>query len=155
MTTTAEDFSDERFGHHHRRGCKKPWSIFEVGAVIGGFAIFWPLGILALFMKMKKGEIWNGASNMQAPWASWQKHSEHMSNFAGGWQRRDWRGAGFSGNTAFDDYRKAELDKLDALRRKLDDDRKAFDEFVSKLRQAKDREDFERFMAERNIPTQG
>ena len=91
---------------------------------------------------------------MQAPWANWQKHSENVSNFAGGWQRPDWRGQGFSGNAAFDDYRKVEIEKLEAQRRKLDEERKAFDEFLSKLRHAKDREDFERFMADRNAPTQ-
>ncbi len=153
MTDTAGAATQE-FGQHqysHRCGGrmnKKPWSIYEIGAVIGAFAVFWPLGLVALFVKMKKGELWNGASTMQAPWANWQKHSDTVSNFAGNWQR----GSGFSGNAAFDDYRKAELDKLEAQRRKLDEERKAFDEFLSKLRHAKDREDFERFMADRNAP---
>ncbi len=165
MTDTASATTHEfgREDHGHRCGGgrmnKKPWSIYEVGAVVGGFALFWPLGLVALFVKMKKGELWNGASSMQAPWANWQKHSENVSNFAGGWQRSDWRGQGFSrqgfsGNAAFDDYRKAEIEKLEVQRRKLDDERKAFDEFLGKLRHAKDREDFERFMADRNAPTQ-
>ena len=153
MTDTAGAATHE-FGRHeysHRCGGrmnKKPWSIYEVGAVIGGFALFWPLGLVALFVKMKKGELWNGASVMQAPWANWQKHSENVSNFASNWQR----GSSFSGNAAFDDYRKAEIEKLEVQRRKLDEERKAFDEFLSKLRHAKDREDFERFMADRNVP---
>lgn len=160
MTDTAgaatQDFGhNEHMGRCGRRINRKPWSIYEVGAVIGGFALFWPLGLLALFVKMKKGELWNGASTMQTPWSNWQKHSENISNFAGGWQqRRDWRGQGFSGNAAFDEYRKTEIEKLEALRRKLDDERKAFDDFLTKLRHAKDREDFERFMNDRNAPTQ-
>jgi Protein of unknown function (DUF2852) len=146
MNTTAEEFSTNQT--YARRSCKKPWSIYEVGATIGAFALFWPLGIVALFVKMKKGELWNGASTMQAPWANWQKHSDTVSNFTNGWQPRH-----TSGNSAFDDYRRAELDKLEVLRRKLDEDRKAFDDYVVKLRQAKDRDDFERFMNERNNPT--
>jgi Protein of unknown function (DUF2852) len=154
MNNTA-DVSGEEFGHSYRRGAcgsrmnKKPWSIYEVGAVIGGFALFWPLGLVALFVKMKKGELWNGASTMQAPWANWQKHSDTVSNFTSGWQPRN-----NTGNQAFDEYRRSELEKLEAQRRKLDEERKHFDEFLSKLRHAKDREDFERFMADRNAPTQ-
>ncbi len=153
MTDTAGAATHEfgRREHNHRCGGRmntKPWSIYEVGAVIGAFVVFWPLGLVALFVKMKKGELWNGASSMQAPWANWQKHSENASNFAGNWQRN----TGFSGNAAFDDYRKVEIEKLEAQRRKLDAERKAFDEFLSKLRHAKDREDFERFMADRNAP---
>ncbi len=133
---------------------KKPWSIFEIGAVLGGFVVFWPLGLLALFMKFKKGELWKGASDMQAPWTNWKSPRDAADHFAGSWARRDWHGpAAQTGNHAFDEYRKAKIEELEVLRRKLDDERKAFDEFLSKLRHAKDREDFERFMADKNAPT--
>jgi hypothetical protein len=147
MNTTAEDFStNQTFA---RRSCKKPWSVYEVGATIGAFALFWPLGLVALFVKMKKGELWNGASTMQAPWANWNtwKAPEGFADMG-----RGWKPSHTSGNAAFDDYRRAELDKLEVMRRKLDEDRKAFDDYVTKLRHAKDREDFERFMNERNTP---
>ena len=85
---------------------------------------------------------------MQAPWTHWHKHSDQFSNFAGKWQRRE----GFTGNAAFDDYRKEALDKLEAERRKLDEERHAFDQFLVKLRRAKDQEAFENFMAEHNAP---
>ena len=155
MNTTAdaggEQFSQNKWrGPYAGRMNKKPWSIYEVGAVLGSFVIFWPLGLVALFVKMKKGELWNGASEMKAPWASdwasWKK-PEGFGDF-----NRSWKQPASSGNQAFDDYRRTELDKLDAMRRKLDEDRKAFDDYVTKLRHAKDREDFERFMNERNAP---
>ncbi len=155
MNTTA-DASAEQFGQQQWRNSfssrtnKKPWSIYEVGAVIGSFVVFWPLGLVALFVKMKKGELWNGASEMKAPWSgewsSWKK-PEGFGDFG-----NKWKHSGTSGNQAFDDYRRAELEKLEVMRRKLDEDRKAFDDFVTKLRHAKDREDFERFMSERNSP---
>jgi hypothetical protein len=156
MNTTTDtdhrDFSQQTWRNQSGwRMNKKPWSIYEVGAVLGSFALFWPLGIVALFVKIKKGELWSGASDMKAPWntdwSNWKK-PEGFGDFNSKWKQPH-----TSGNQAFDDYRRAELDKLDALRRKLDEDRKAFDQFVTKLRQAKDREDFERFMNDRNAPT--
>jgi hypothetical protein len=144
-STTAGEF-----GHHNdARRCgswmnKKPWSIYEIGAVLGGFVVFWPLGLLALFLKMKKGELWKGASEMQAPWANWQKSKQGFGDFS-----KSWKPSHDTGNMAFDDYRKAALEKLEAERRKLDEERTHFDEFLTKLRRAKDQEAFERFMAER------
>ena len=62
------------------------------------------------------------------------------------WQNK-WRSrAGMyasTGNNAFDDYR-------DETLRKLDEDAREFRGFVDKLRKAKDKEEFDRFMAERN-----
>ena len=154
MTDTASATTHDNEPSMYR-GCrgrmnKKPWSIYEIGAVLGGFALFWPVGLLAIFLKMKKGELWKGASEMEAPWANWQKTSDTVSNFTSKWNRGS--GQYNTGNAAFDEYRKAAMEKLEAERRKLDEERYAFDEFLTKLRHAKDREHFEKFMADRNAP---
>ena len=49
---------------------------------------------------------------------------------------------------AFDEWRQAELARLDEERRKLDEAQREFAEYVEAIRRAKDREEFERFMAE-------
>ena len=48
-----------------------------------------------------------------------------------------------SGNAAFDAYREETL-------RRLEEEQAEFNGFMSKLREARDREEFERFMADRN-----
>jgi Protein of unknown function (DUF2852) len=127
---------------------KRRWSVLEIGIVVGSFIVFWPLGIAALILKMTKGELWSGASEMAPPWQNWKKSREDA--------REAW--AGFrsapqsSGNAAFDEYRKSQLDRLEAERRKLDEERQAFGEHLAKLRRAKDQEEFDRFMAERKAP---
>ncbi len=153
MTQSATGtFEQGMNGESHRRGCggrsgcgkglKSPWSAWEIGAMVAGFVIFWPIGIVALILKWKNGEMWKGASASAAPWAGFRKPD-----------LRKWQpGYSMSGNAAFDDYKRAELDKIEALRRKLEDDQKAFGDFVERLRRAKDQDEFERFMAERSVP---
>ena len=152
----ADNGEHSRFsGWKRARAERKPWSILEMGAVLGGFVVFWPLGLLALYLKHRKGEIWNGASEMQGPWTQWKSSSDAKDHFAracGSWKRRDWQGFSQTGNQAFDEYRKTKLEELEAMRRKLDEERAAFDDFLSKLRHAKDREDFERFMKDKDAP---
>ena len=142
-------------GPVHARGCcggmaKRRWSALEIGVVVGSFILFWPLGIAALAVKMFKGELWKGASDFATPWSNW-KQGERF-DFASNWKTK-FNESHSTGNAAFDDYRKAALEKLEAERRKLDEERKAFAEYLDKLRRAKDQDEFDRFMQERSAPT--
>ena len=56
--------------------------------------------------------------------------------------RSDWFGPVSSGNRAFDDYRAETL-------KRLEDEEREFKEFLERLRVAKDRAEFDHFMAER------
>jgi Protein of unknown function (DUF2852) len=154
MGGTSQDRHED--GHGRRCGAKgrRRWSFLEMAVVVGSFIVFWPLGIAALVLKLVKGELWSGASEMAPPWQKWRENEAY--GFAKNWSQ-DWsKGRGqwqpSSGNAAFDAYRREQLEKLEAERRKLDDERKAFAEHLSKLRQAKDQEEFERFMRERQPP---
>ena len=61
----------------------------------------------------------------------------------------DWWAPSSSGNRAFDDYRSETLQRLE-------EEQHEFKEFLQRLRFAKDREEFDQFMAERrNRPPQG
>ena len=56
--------------------------------------------------------------------------------------RSDWFGPTSSGNSAFDDYRAETL-------KRLEDEQREFKDFLGRLRFAKDRAEFDQFMAER------
>ncbi len=153
MNTTSTGTADEQTGYG--RGCcggggifKRKWSLPEIGAVIGGFVLFWPLGLAALAFKYIKGEVWPGAADMGGNW----KRKEW-----GQWQRPEgfssWRDRGSTGNAAFDEYRQETLNRLEAERRKLQEMQREFAEHLRKLRMAKDKEEFDRFMSERNVVT--
>ena len=53
---------------------------------------------------------------------------------------------GSTGNRAFDEWRATELARLEEERQKLVAAEREFAEFMENLRQARDREEFERFM---------
>ena len=63
-------------------------------------------------------------------------------NFARGpWSAGAWTSRGSSGNAAFDEYRNETL-------RRLEEEERQFKEFLDRLRQAKDKAEFDQFMAE-------
>ena len=144
MSQSASD-AFERSGNGQGRGCswRSRWSPWEIATIILGFVIFWPIGLIALFWKLIKGELWPGSGSGGAPWANWS-----------GFDTSKWRWPESvrpqTGNSAFEAYRARELERLEQLRRKLVEEEKAFGEFLKRLKQAKDQEEFDRFMAERN-----
>ena len=154
---TVEDAGTAHETEHGHKSCrkgKKRWSGLEIVTMVGGFIVFWPLGLLALGAKLVRGEMWTGASQGAPPWAAYQEwkrtHRPEGFGFANApWQHR-WQHQASSGNEAFDTYRKQQLDRLEAERRKLEDEQRVFAEHLAKLRRAKDQDEFDRFMAERN-----
>ena len=78
------------------------------------------------------------------------KHGRHgrWHEGAGRWQERMGRWSGpsaSSGNRAFDEYREATL-------RRLEEEEREFREFLDRLRLAKDKAEFDQFLAERRRP---
>ena len=147
-----------------RRHGGSRWTGFEILAMILGFIVFWPIGLAILGYKFWQGR--HGGPDLQTLATNkWQDARTMMSSNSswgsswgcGGAMRRASRYyAPSTGNAAFDEWRTAELARLDEERRKLDEAQRDFAEYVEAIRRAKDREEFERFMAERRArPTNG
>ncbi len=138
---------------HWKGGVKSRWGGLEIAAMVGGFVVFWPLGLLALFLKWKNKEMWPGASEGSMPWSGLFDKKPSMPGTG------SFKGFGFggfsgpsSGNAAFDAYKREQLARLDEERRKLDDEQRAFHDYLRRLTEARDKEEFDRFMAERAAP---
>ena len=110
-----------------------------IALMILGFVIYWPLG-LALLAYL----IWSGRMGC---WKG--RGSDYRREFEGARERfRDvwWNGvrrrAPSSGNSAFDEYR-------DEMLRRLEEEQREYKAFLARLRHAKDKAEFDQFMAER------
>ena len=132
------------------------WTPATIALMVGGFLVFWPLG-LAMLAYILFGERLHAFK---------REANEKMDSFysncrkAGGWHGRSGRHQQHwgrdTGNVAFDDWRKAELERMEEERRKLEEMRAEFDNYLRELRRAKDQEEFDRFMrdrANRQTPT--
>jgi hypothetical protein len=134
--------------------------------ILGGFWLWWPLGLailalvilghwllwplvfvaLAFMIGSRHMGCWshNGTNRwdnkMQRMQEKMDRVRAKMDDFKGG---RDWWGtAPSSGNRAFDDYRTETL-------KRLEDEQREFRDFLDRLRFAKDKTEFDAFMAER------
>ena len=94
-----------------------------IAAMILGFVLFWPLG-LAILAYMIWSKRMFGACN--------HRRSRHVPAYR----------AESTGNAAFDAYR-------DETLKRLEDEHRAFLDFLQKLREARDKAEFDQFMEER------
>jgi|SRR5690242_15412100 uncharacterized protein DUF2852 len=110
-----------------------------------GFILFWPLGLLLLGFLIGSGRMacWTRGNTNR-----WQRRMERMQRRMEQMQSATerWSGCGgyraSSGNRAFDEYRAETL-------RRLEEEQRDFRAFLDRLRHAKDKAEFDQFMAER------
>jgi hypothetical protein len=122
------------------------WTPLTVFLMILGFILFWPLGLAMLAYILWGDRFHQMADDAMAQYRGgrWTGDKPVFSRVSPMVRPRS------TGNVAFDDYRDTELRRLEEERRKLDAMRDEFDAYLRNLRQAKDREEFDRFMRERN-----
>jgi len=115
--------------------CFRWWTLGPLGfvAMILGFVFFWPVGLAILFFN-----IWTRKGGVM-PFANLMEKAPFQP--------------GTSGNMAFDDWRRAEIERIEKERQRLHEAEREFTTFVEELKRAKDREEFERFMAARRTGT--
>ncbi|HZP77654.1 MAG TPA: DUF2852 domain-containing protein [Pseudolabrys sp.] len=123
------------YEHHHH------WHPGLFILMILGFIFWWPMGLAMLayiFWSKAMGGCWRHGSE------HWQHKMDRMRSkmerFGGGFG--GWGSAPSSGNRAFDEYRTETL-------RRLEEEQKEFRDFLDRLRFAKDKTEFDAFMAER------
>ena len=147
----AREFGPSEWANARWRRGGGRWTAFEIVAMVLGFIVFWPIGLAILGYKFWQSR-YGGPDLQTLANNKWQEARAMMgsnSSWGCGVARRASRFNSASGNAAFDEWRTAELARLDEERRKLDDAQREFSEYVDAIRRAKDREEFERFMAER------
>ena len=103
-----------------------------IAAMVLGFIFFWPLGLFILAYM-----IWSKRMFSH----SCRHHREDAHSCMA---RKHWRQHGIrsSGNTAFDAYKADTLDRLER-------EQEAFEAFLKRLRESKDKAEFDQYMDER------
>ena len=114
-----------------------------IALIVLGFMVWWPLGLSVLAFTIGSGRMGCG---YRGGYGHWQTKMDGMqakmdwmrTRMSGG----PWNYTPSSGNRAFDEYRTETL-------RRLEEEQREFREFLDRLRFAKDKTEFDQFMAER------
>ena len=138
MSTAERVYDEPHYRWHGPRFMHPGWIV----VMILGFIFWWPVGLAILaFMIWSKSMGCRGGER-------WQRKMQRMEEKMGRMRDRmerwggPWQGPSSSGNHAFDEYRTETL-------RRLEEEQREFRDFLDRLRHAKDKAEFDQFMAER------
>jgi Protein of unknown function (DUF2852) len=129
-----------------------------VGMILG-FILFWPIGLAVLAYMIWSKRMGCASGNNSDRYGHWAQRNQHMADR---WQQKSqhfmdkmnrkmerWgaRGAVFqpTGNVAFDEYREETL-------RRLEEEATEFNDFMARLRMARDKAEFDQYMSDRKAP---
>jgi hypothetical protein len=102
-----------------------------VALLVLSFVVFWPVGLALLAFLVSSGRL----GSHRGAWCS-GRVSRHRERWTRPYPH------GHSGNTAFEEYREQAMHRLE-------EEQQEFHDFLKQLRMAKDRTEFDRFMADR------
>ena len=107
-----------------------------IALMVLAFMVYWPLGLAVLAFVIWSGRMacWKGRGMSR-----WHEGAGPMRPGGTWWQPS-------SGNRAFDEYRTETLQRLE-------EEQREFHDFLARLRMAKDKSEFDQFMAERRNRT--
>ncbi len=121
-----------------------------IALMVLGFLVWWPLGLMVLFFTLGSGRMGCWSHHSVARWqdkmdrmqGKMDRMRSRMEQSGRGFWGGPWGGPPSSGNRAFDEYRTETLSRLE-------EEQREFQEFLRRLRFAKDKAEFDQFMAER------
>ena len=116
-------------------------------ATVAGFWLFWPVGLAIILFLAWSGRMRAWRMERRGRWYNAPPGTQQSQGGFGPWGGG---GCGWgsrtryapSGNAAFDEYRAETL-------RRLEEEQREFVEYLERLRQAKDKAEFDQFMADR------
>jgi hypothetical protein len=117
-----------------------------IALTILGFVFYWPVGLVMLAFLIGSRRMGMGCWG-HGHMGRWERRMERMERRARRWYDRE-RDAPSTGNRAFDEYRAETL-------RRLEEEQREFVEFLDRLRHAKDKMEFDQFLAERRRRPEG
>ena len=114
-----------------------------IALMIVSFVLFWPFGVLVLGYLIGSGRMGCWTHHHGDRWqARMERMQQRMQERAARWGASGFApSGGGSGNWAFDEYRAETL-------RRLEEEQREFKAFLDRLRHAKDKAEFDQFMAE-------
>jgi hypothetical protein len=112
-----------------------------IALMIVSFILFWPMGLVVLGFLIGSGRMRCWTSRRGEHWRSGMERMQERAAQWCGPRSGGTVNSGGSGNRAFDEYRAETL-------RRLEEEERQFKEFLDRLRQAKDKAEFDQFMTE-------
>ena len=128
--------SNRRSGHYTKGGCcsKGNWSGINIAAMVIGFILFWPLGLVVLYWNITGRNLKDLPDAVQALWAKFF-NSDQRAEYEQG------------ENSVFDEYQQTQFDRIKEIKDEIKDRARRFNLFRADASRRIEEKEFKDFMS--------
>jgi len=144
MSSTSESTFDQTENRSRGHCCgnwggRGNWSGLNIAAMVLGFIVFWPVGLLMLYWIMKGRSVQDLPRGIRRKW----------SKVSGSWNGTGACNQGDRGdNTVFNEFQQTQYDRIREIKDEIKERSRRFSEFRANARRRADEEEFNRFMSD-------
>lgn len=133
---TCSTHSSTPIGSHHsaHKRCRGHWSGLNIAAMVMGFIIFPPLGLVVLFWTLSGRPIQDLPTTVRNKWNDMKSEAKAATG-----SKTD--------NVVFNEYQQTQYDRITEIKEEINDRDERFDGFRSDVQRRKDQKEFDKFMA--------
>jgi len=134
----------EGFSRHHSRrsggGCcsKGNWSGINIAAMVIGFVLFWPVGLVILYWNIKGRNLKDLPAAIQEKWQAVSTGSFGSASYTD---------ESKGDNVVFDEYQQTQYDRVSELKEEIKNRARSFKIFKSGAKRQADQAEFKDFMS--------
>jgi hypothetical protein len=124
-----------RRSNHKSKGCcaKGNWSGINIAAMVIGFVLFWPVGLVVLYWNISGRDIRDLPSAVQEKWSAFKKENVNEGSH--------------SGNSVFNEFQQTQYDRIHEIKEEIKSRTHSFSDFRSDAKRRKDEAEFDSFMS--------
>ncbi len=137
MTSSSNaTMNDSGHSRYSRRGCcRGNWSGMNIAAMVIGFVLFWPVGLLILYWNIKGRELKDLPGAVQEKWSKLVNGSNRKKMTL-----KD-------ENSVFDEFQQTQYDRIAEIKEEIKNRARSFQEFRSDAKRRADEAEFKEFMS--------
>ena len=136
---SASASSDHSFCFARGKGkgsySKGNWSPFNIGAMVFGFVLFWPIGLVVLYWNISGRDARDLPAAIKQKWSSMFNRSKAESS------------PSTHENSVFDEFQQTQYDRIAEIKEEIRERARRFNEFRSDAKRRAEQEEFNQFMA--------
>ena len=132
--------NDSRQYRQSRHGCctKGNWSGPNIAAMVIGFVLFWPLGLLLLFWNISGRDVRDLPGAIQEKWSA---------IFSGSFCRSRGHKDPMGENSVFEEFQQTQYDRITEIKEEIKNRARNFRDFRSAAKRRADESEFKDFMS--------
>jgi hypothetical protein len=141
MTSSSNStINDSKQYSHSHKGCctKGNWSGINIAAMVIGFVLFWPVGLLVLYWNISGRHVKDLPSAIQEKWSAM---------FNGSFEGAKGKKGSKSENSLFEEFQQTQYDRITEIKDEIKNRARSFKDFRSNAKRRADEAEFNEFMS--------